>query len=54
MMTGFQWFYVNSSIVKEAASLGGSIEGMVPAFVADKLMKKFDKNFKGGTEHEDR
>jgi len=54
MMTGFQWFYVNSSIVKEAASLGGSIEGMVPAFVADKLMKKFDKNFKGGAEHEDR
>jgi len=42
MMTGFQWFYVNSSIVKEAASLGGSIEGMVPDFVAEKLSKKFD------------
>ena len=43
MMTGFQWFYVNSSIVKEAASLGGSIAGMVPDFVVEKLMEKFDR-----------
>jgi pantetheine-phosphate adenylyltransferase len=42
MMTGFQWFYVNSSIVKEAASLGGSIEGMVPNFVAQKLLEKYN------------
>ena len=45
MMTGFQWFYVNSSIVKEAASLGGSIEGMVPNFVAEKLIEKFEKRY---------
>ncbi len=58
MMTGFQWFYVNSSIVKEAASLGGAIDGMVPNFVAEKLMKKFEKKVlnikKEGVAYEDR
>ena len=41
MMTGFSWFYVNSSIVKEAASLGGSITGMVPECVERRLKEKF-------------
>ncbi|MBW2148422.1 MAG: pantetheine-phosphate adenylyltransferase [Deltaproteobacteria bacterium] len=55
MMTGFQWFYVNSSIVKEAASLGGSIKGMVPVYVAEKLRAKFERKLEeGGAEHEGR
>ncbi|MCK4535143.1 MAG: pantetheine-phosphate adenylyltransferase, partial [Syntrophobacterales bacterium] len=29
LMTGSKWFYCNSSIVKEAAALGGSVKGLV-------------------------
>ncbi|MFA4916372.1 MAG: pantetheine-phosphate adenylyltransferase [Syntrophales bacterium] len=41
LMTGFSWFFTSSSIVKEAASMGGSIEGMVPDVVQKKLQKKY-------------
>lgn len=41
LMTGSKWFYCNSSIVKEAASLGGSVTGMVPYIVLEKLKEKF-------------
>ncbi len=41
LMTGARWFYCNSGIVKEAAGLGGSVEGMVPGVVLRKLKEKF-------------
>src|SRR6056297_1320427 len=30
LMTGLRWIYASSSIIKEAASFGGDISGMVP------------------------
>ncbi|MGQ9652483.1 MAG: pantetheine-phosphate adenylyltransferase [Thermodesulfobacteriota bacterium] len=41
LMTGFRWFYVSSRIIKEAASFGGSVEGLVPNGVNRRLMEKF-------------
>jgi len=41
MMTDYRWFYISSSIIKEAASLGGSINGLVPEIVYKKLKEKF-------------
>jgi pantetheine-phosphate adenylyltransferase len=41
LMTGSKWFYCNSSIVKEAAGLGGSVKGLVPDIVLKKLKEKF-------------
>ncbi|MEA2014443.1 MAG: pantetheine-phosphate adenylyltransferase [Thermodesulfobacteriota bacterium] len=41
LMTGSKWFYCNSSIVKEAASLGGTVKGMVPNVVLQRLKGKF-------------
>jgi pantetheine-phosphate adenylyltransferase len=41
MMTDYRWFYISSSIIKEAASLGGTISGLVPEIVCKKLKEKF-------------
>lgn len=41
LMTGFRWFFTSSSIVKEVASLGGSVKGMVPAIVYQRLQQKY-------------
>ncbi len=41
LMTGFKWFYTSSRIIKEAASLGGSVRGLVPEIVHQKLKTKF-------------
>ncbi len=30
LMTDYKWFYVSSTIIKEAAMLGGDINGLVP------------------------
>jgi pantetheine-phosphate adenylyltransferase len=43
LMTGFRWFYVSSRIIKEAASFGGSVEGLVPDCVNKRLIEKFSK-----------
>ena len=43
LMTGSKWFYCNSRIIKEAASLGGSVKGMVPDSVLKKLKVKFPR-----------
>jgi pantetheine-phosphate adenylyltransferase len=40
MMTGFQWFYVSSRIVKEVVMAGGSVVGLVPDIVNEKLKEK--------------
>lgn len=40
MMTGAEYSYLSSSIVKEIARLGGSIEGLVPENVGERLRGK--------------
>jgi pantetheine-phosphate adenylyltransferase len=41
LMTDYKWFYISSTIIKEAASLGGDISGLVPPIVNRKLREKF-------------
>ncbi|MGD2127146.1 MAG: pantetheine-phosphate adenylyltransferase [Desulfobacteraceae bacterium] len=41
LMTDYKWFYTSSTIIKEAASLGGDVSGLVPAVVAKMLKEKF-------------
>jgi len=38
--TSPRWSYLSSSLVKEVASLGGDVEGLVPGFVKERLMEK--------------
>ncbi len=42
LMTGFRWIFTSSSIIKEAASFGGDVTGMVPPIVNQKLKEKFN------------
>jgi pantetheine-phosphate adenylyltransferase len=41
LMTDYKWFYTSSTIIKEAASLGGDVSGLVPPIVCRKLKEKF-------------
>ncbi|MBW2168378.1 MAG: pantetheine-phosphate adenylyltransferase, partial [Deltaproteobacteria bacterium] len=41
LMTDYKWFYTSSTIIKEAASFGGDISGLVPKLVNQKLKEKF-------------
>ena len=41
LMTDYKWFYTSSTIIKEAASFGGDIAGLVPKIVNEKLKEKF-------------
>ena len=41
LMTEYKWFYTSSTIVKEAASMGGDVSGLVPSAVNIKLKKKY-------------
>jgi pantetheine-phosphate adenylyltransferase len=41
MMTGEDYFYISSQLVREVASLGGDVTGMVPDNVLVKLRAKF-------------
>jgi pantetheine-phosphate adenylyltransferase len=43
LMTGLRWIFTSSSIIKEAASFGGNVNGMVPASVQQKLKEKFGR-----------
>ncbi len=43
LMSGFKWFYTSSRIINEAASLGGSVKGLVPEIVNLKLQQKYSK-----------
>ena len=44
LMTGFRWIYISSTIVKEAARFGGSLDGLVPPHVEEAMKRKFNKN----------
>jgi pantetheine-phosphate adenylyltransferase len=41
MMTGEDYFYISSQLVREVASLGGDVTGLVPANVHAGLQAKF-------------
>ena len=41
LMTDYKWFYISSTIIKEAASFNGDISGLVPSVVCNKLKEKF-------------
>jgi pantetheine-phosphate adenylyltransferase len=41
MMTGEDYFYVSSNLVREVASLGGDVQGLVPPNVLQKLKAKY-------------
>ncbi|MEK6535747.1 MAG: pantetheine-phosphate adenylyltransferase [Thermodesulfobacteriota bacterium] len=41
LMTGYKWFYTSSTIINEAASLGGSVKGLVPEIVNQKLLERY-------------
>lgn len=43
LMTDYNWLYVSSSNIKEVASYGGDISGLVPHVVIDYLCDKFPK-----------
>ena len=45
IMTRGMYIYLSSSIVKEVASLGGDLNGMVPANVEKKLKEKFTSSY---------
>ncbi|WP_375758501.1 pantetheine-phosphate adenylyltransferase [Corallococcus exercitus] len=41
MMTGEDYFYISSQLVREVATFGGNVEGLVPPNVNAGLKKKF-------------
>ncbi|SLM28281.1 Phosphopantetheine adenylyltransferase [Desulfamplus magnetovallimortis] len=41
LMTGLRWIFTSSSIIKEVATFGGDITGMVPHPVKCKMKEKF-------------
>ena len=47
LMTVFRWIYISSTIVKEAARFGGSLEGLVPPLVEERLRKAFRGDDRG-------
>ena len=41
MMTDYKWLYTSSTIIKEAASYGGTCKGLVPDIVCHRLKEKY-------------
>ena len=41
LMTSYRWFYTSSKIIKEVASMGGSVKEMVPDAVERRLKEKY-------------
>jgi len=48
MPTSVEWSFLSSSLVKEVASLGGDVRGLVPRAVAVRLEEKFGGKKGGG------
>ncbi|MDR2199923.1 MAG: pantetheine-phosphate adenylyltransferase [Deltaproteobacteria bacterium] len=48
LMADYQWFFLSSSTVKEAASLGADVSDLVPGAVLDMLKAKFGRGKGGG------
>lgn len=43
LMPGLRWIFISSSIIKDAARHGGSVDDMVPQHVAKMLKRKFSR-----------
>ena len=43
LMTGAEYSYLSSSVVREIAALGGSVKGLVPETVEHRLREKFSQ-----------
>lgn len=43
MMTSSRYSYLSSSLVKEVASFGGCIKGLVPEIIEEEIYKRFSK-----------
>ena len=43
LMTGQQYSFISSSIIKDVASLGGCISGLVPPSVEKRIFAKYEK-----------
>lgn len=43
LMTGMRWIFISSTGIKELASFGGDIKGLVPPVVERRLREKFMK-----------
>ncbi len=41
IMTDYRWLYISSTIIKEAARLGGDVRGLAPSLVVRRLAEKF-------------
>ncbi|MEA2040865.1 MAG: pantetheine-phosphate adenylyltransferase [Thermodesulfobacteriota bacterium] len=44
LMTDYKWFYTSSTIIKEAASFGGDVSGLVPRIVNQELKDKYGQS----------
>ena len=40
MMTDYRWLYISSTIIKDVAKLGGSIDGLVPESIQDCVARR--------------
>ncbi len=47
MMTDYRWLYISSSIIKDVAKLGGSIEGLVPDTILAHVVRRMDETRAG-------
>ncbi len=47
MMTDYKWLFISSTIIKEAARLGGTVEGLVPKGVEKRLREKLGHEING-------
>lgn len=47
LMTDYQWMYLSSTIVKEVASHGGNIKGLVPSVVLSRMYEKYGEGREG-------
>ena len=43
MMTGEDYYYISSQLVREVAALGGAVDGLVPANVHAALVKRYPR-----------
>lgn len=41
LMTSPKYSFISSSMIKEVVSLGGSVDGLVPPLILDKIKKKY-------------
>jgi pantetheine-phosphate adenylyltransferase len=42
LMTSLEYAFLSSSMIKQVASLGGCVQGLVPPLVEEELKKKYN------------